>query len=159
MTGLYINLTAKRFGVQTHYYRLLMWPMMCVIKTVLVQQTLAMSFPWFGRDYWHSSRAKNSNKNAKNAKYSSCKGGWITWLMTSAYKICDRSHFEFCLHFEFYFYPFSFYLQAKHDIHYTMPSAVTEYGVYICYSRGAIAERFTDKSKNARDAIFIVMLT
>ena len=27
--------------------------------------------------------------------------------MTSAYKICDRLHFEFCLHFEFYFYPFS----------------------------------------------------
>ena len=35
--------------------------------------------------------------------------------MTSAYKICDRGHFEFCLHFEFYFYPFSVYLQAKHD--------------------------------------------
>ena len=30
--------------------------------------------------------------------------------------------------------------------------------VYICYSRGVIAERFTDKSENARDAI-LVMLT
>ena len=44
--------------------------------------------------------------------------GWITRLMTSAYKIRDRGPFEFCLHFEFYFYPFypfSVYLQAKHD--------------------------------------------
>ena len=42
--------------------------------------------------------------------------GWITRLMMSAYKICDCSHFEFCLHFEFYFYLFSIYLQPKHDL-------------------------------------------
>ena len=42
--------------------------------------------------------------------------GWITRLMTSANKICDRDHFEFCLHFEFYFYPFFVCLQAKHDL-------------------------------------------
>ena len=34
-------------------------------------------------------------------------------LMVSAYKICDCGHFEFCLHFEFYFYPFYVYLQSK----------------------------------------------
>ena len=33
--------------------------------------------------------------------------------MTSAYKICDRDHFELCLHFELYLYPFSVCLQAK----------------------------------------------
>ena len=39
-------------------------------------------------------------------------------------------------------------------IHYTTPSAVTEYCVNIWYSRGVIAERFTDKSESARDVIF-----
>ena len=69
-----------------------------------------ISVPWLGIDYWHDGRADNSNKTANNAKYSNCKG-----LMTSVYEICDRRHFEICLHFEFYFYPFSVYLQAKHD--------------------------------------------
>ena len=36
--------TAERFGVQTHYYRLPMWPVICVTKNVMVQQTLG----WFG---------------------------------------------------------------------------------------------------------------
>ena len=74
-----------------------------------------ISVPWVGRDYWHGGRANYSNKPANHAKYSNCKS-WITRLMTSAYKICDRCHFEFCLHFEFYFYPFSICLQAKHDV-------------------------------------------
>ena len=42
--------------------------------------------------------------------------------MTSAYKICDRGHFEFCLHFEFYFYPFSVYklsmIRFVHKVHF-----------------------------------------
>ena len=74
--------TAERFGVQTHYYRLPMWPVMCVTKNVMVQQTLTwfgaypekQCVPWFGRDYWHSGRADNSNKTPNNAKYSNCKG-------------------------------------------------------------------------------------
>ena len=115
--------TAERYGVQTHYYRLPYvtsdvsdqkcdsptnaWVVRCLSwKTI--------SVPWFGSDYWHSGRADNSNKTANNAKYSIARG-WVTRFMTSAYKICDRGHFEFCLHFEFYFYPFSVYLQAKHD--------------------------------------------
>ena len=44
--------------------------------------------------------------------------GWITRLMTSAYNIYDRSHFEFYLSFEFYFYRFSVYIQVKHDSFY-----------------------------------------
>ena len=40
---------------------------------------------------------------------------WITKHNMSAYKSCDCRHFEFCLHLKFYFYPFSIYLQAKHD--------------------------------------------
>ena len=31
--------TAERFGVQTHYYRLPMWPVMCESKNAMVQQT------------------------------------------------------------------------------------------------------------------------
>ena len=74
---------AGRFGVQTHYYRLPMWPVMCVTKNVMVQQSLGwfgaypektISVPWFGRDYWHGGRADNSNETANNAKYSNCKG-------------------------------------------------------------------------------------
>ena len=41
--------------------------------------------------------------------------GLITRHMTSAYKILRSQPFEFCLLFEFYFYPFSAYLQAKYD--------------------------------------------
>ena len=68
-----------------------------------------ISVPWFGRDCWHGGRADKNNKTANNAKYSNCRGlnHATHQLMTSAYKICDRRHFEFCLHFEFYFYPFS----------------------------------------------------
>ena len=40
---------------------------------------------------------------------------WITILMTSAYKFCDRCHFEFCLNFESYLCPFSICLQAWQD--------------------------------------------
>ena len=36
--------TTERFGMQTHYYRLPMWPVMCVTKNVMVQQM----FEWFG---------------------------------------------------------------------------------------------------------------
>ena len=73
----------KRFGLQMHYYRLTMWPVMCVTTNVLVQQTLGwfgaypektISVPWLGRDYWHVGRADNSNKTANNAKYSKCRG-------------------------------------------------------------------------------------
>ena len=38
--------------------------------------------------------------------------------MTSAYNIYDRSHFEFYLRFEFYFFTFYVYMQAKHDSFY-----------------------------------------
>ena len=36
--------TAEQFGMQMHYYRLSMWPVMCVTKNVMVQQMLG----WFG---------------------------------------------------------------------------------------------------------------
>ena len=62
-----------------------------------------ISAPWFGGDYWRGGRADSSNKTANTAKYSNCKG-----LNHETYdvslQICDRGHFEFCLHFEFYFY-------------------------------------------------------
>ena len=73
-----------------------------------------ISVPWYSRDYWHDGRANNSNKTANNAKYSSCKG-----LNQETYDISLQNlrsgPFEFCLQFEFYFYPFSVYLHAKHD--------------------------------------------
>ena len=40
------------------------------------------------------------------------------------------------------------------DISATPRRPLLEVCAYICYSRGAIAERFTDKFENARDAIF-----
>ena len=75
--------TAERFGVQTHYYRLPMWPVTWVTKKMwwsnkrLVVRCLSwktISVPWFDRDCWHGGRADNSNKTANNAKYSNCKG-------------------------------------------------------------------------------------
>ena len=65
---------AEGFGVQMHYYRLPMWPVMCVkIKcdgptnawVVLCLSWKTISVPWFGRD--------NSTQTANNAKYSNCK--------------------------------------------------------------------------------------
>ena len=97
---------------------------MSVTKNMMVQQMLGwfcaypektISVPWFGKDYWHGGRVDNNNKTANNAKYSNCKG-LNQETYESAYKICDLGHFEFCLHFEFYFYPLSIYLQAKHDL-------------------------------------------
>ena len=74
--------TAERFDVQTHYYRLPMWPVTSVTKKVTVQQTLGdsvlilknnkLSIIW--RDYWHDGRADYSNKITNNAKNSSYKG-------------------------------------------------------------------------------------
>ena len=54
--------------------------------------------------------------------------------MTPAYKICDRGHFEFCLHFEFYFYPFSVYLQAGmirfvHKVHFDVEPIMCSTGL------------------------------
>ena len=57
--------TAEQFGVQMHYYRLPMWPVVYVTKNVMVQQTLGwfgaypektISVSYFGRDYWHGGR-------------------------------------------------------------------------------------------------------
>ena len=68
---------------RTHYYRLPMWPVMCVTKkcdgptntwVVRCLSWKTIIVPWFGRDYWHGGHADNSNKTANNAKYSSCKG-------------------------------------------------------------------------------------
>ena len=67
----------------------------------------SISVPRFGRDYWHGGRANNSNKTTNNSQVFQLQGV-ESCDMTSAYKfICDSRHFEFCLHFEFYFYPFS----------------------------------------------------
>ena len=115
--------TAEQFAVQMHYYRLPMWPVMCVTKNVIVQQTLG----WFGA---HPEKQKAFCDLAETIDTAAVPiiatkqpitpsipiaRGWIKRLMTSAYKICNRGHFEFCLHFEFYFYPFSVCWQAKHD--------------------------------------------
>ena len=89
------------------------WSNKCWVVRCLSWKSI--SIPWFGRDYWHGSHADNSNKTANNTKYSNWKG-----LNHETYEVnlqnCNRSHFKFCLHFEFYFYPFSAYLQAKHDL-------------------------------------------
>ena len=95
---------------------------MCVTKTVMVQQTLG----WFGA-YPEKQRAFRdlaetidteavpiiATKQPITPSIPIARGE--SRDMTSAYKICDRRHFEFCLHFEFYFYPFSVYLKSKHD--------------------------------------------
>ena len=80
--------------------------------SVLILKTI--SVPSFGRDYWHGGRADNSNETANNAKYSSCKG-----LNHETYDISLQNlqspPFWILSHFECNFYPFSVYLQAKHD--------------------------------------------
>ena len=68
--------TAERYDVQTHYYRLPIWPVMSVTKKVMVQQTLGdsvlilknnkLSIIW--RDYWHDGRADYSKKKKKKKK-------------------------------------------------------------------------------------------
>ena len=117
--------TAERFGVQTHYYVLPMWPVMCVTKNVLFQKK---TLGWFGA-YPEKQEALRDLVDTIDTRRRPCRKiatkqpitpsipiarGWITRLMTSAY-IYDCGHFEFYLHFELYFYPFSIYLQAKHD--------------------------------------------
>ena len=88
---------------------------MCVTTNVLVQQKLG----WFGAYPEKQSAFRDLAETIDTMAVATIAtkqpitpsipivGGWIPRLMTSAYKICDRRHFEFCLHFEFYFYPFS----------------------------------------------------
>ena len=108
--------TAERFGVQTHYYRLTMWSVMCVTKNGMIQQTLGWfsAFPDLAETIDTAAMPKKATLQLITPSIPIARG-LIMRLMTSAYKICDRGHFEFCLNFEFYFYPFSVYLQAMHD--------------------------------------------
>ena len=93
---------------------------MCVTKNVKVQQTLG----WFGaypekqyafRDLVETIDTAAVPIIATKQQITPSIPIASGWFMTSAYKICDGGHFELCLHFEFYFYLFSVYLQAKHD--------------------------------------------
>ena len=102
---------------------------MCVTKNVMVQKPHG----WFGaypeKQYAFHDLAETvdtvaetvevavpiiATKQPINSSIPTARG-WIMRLMTSAYKICDHRDFEICFHVEFYFYPFSVYLQAKHD--------------------------------------------
>ena len=76
---------------------------MCVTKNVTVQQTLG----WFGAypEKQHALRDLTETVDTVSLPIIATKQpimpsipierGWITWLMTLAYKICDRGHFEF----------------------------------------------------------------
>ena len=104
---------------------------MCVTKNVMVQQRLG----WFGAYPDLAETVDTAAMSIIAAKQPITPNipiarGWITRLMTSRNKICDRDHFEFCLHFEFYFFPFSVCLQAKHDLF---------------YAEGTLWYRFLDK--------------
>ena len=100
-----VSRTAERFGVQTHYYRLPMWPVMCVTKNVMVKQTLV----WFGAYPEKKTKKKTTKKKTTKTFHDLAETidkaavpiiaikepitpsipiarGWITRLMTSAYK-------------------------------------------------------------------------
>ena len=93
---------------------------MCVTKTVMSQHTLG----WFGA-YPEKQQAFRDLAEAIDTAavpiiatkqpitpYSNCKGlNLETWRQPTKFAIAAILNFDF----EFYFYPFSVYLQTKHD--------------------------------------------
>ena len=61
---LLVFISASNGNVQTHYKRLPVWPVICVTKSVMVQQTLG----WFGAYSEKKKKQKHTHTHTKNNK-------------------------------------------------------------------------------------------
>ena len=83
---------------------------MCVTNIVMVQQTLGWFGAYPGKQYAFREFAETidiaavpiiATKQLITPSIAIARD-WIMRLLTSAYNICHRDHFEFCLHFDFF---------------------------------------------------------